>query len=122
MPEALPAVVTPSLNSGRNYGERRHIGAGAGMFVFRPPRPARRAPPGTSTEIISPAKNPSALAAAYLLCEPAANVSARLARDLVVARQIVGGFGHRIGTVAALDLRVRETRSDRQVEHPEYPG
>src|ERR1051326_2379945 len=41
-----------------------------------------------------------------------------LARDLVVAGEIVGGLRHRVGTVAGFDLRVREARADRRVENP----
>src|SRR6516162_182707 len=40
---------------------------------------------------------------------------AGLARDLVVARQVVGGLRHRVGAELALDLRVREARADRRI-------
>src|SRR4029077_4433934 len=41
-----------------------------------------------------------------------------LAGDLVVAREVVGGLRHRVGAVAALDLRVRGARPDRRVDPP----
>ena len=42
--------------------------------------------------MISPSKNPSALAAAYLLLRARGEVIGLLARDLVVAREVVGGL------------------------------
>ena len=43
---------------------------------------------------------------------------ARFARDLVVARQVVGGLGHRIGAELALDFRVGKARADRRIKDP----
>ncbi len=75
MPEALPAVVTPSLNNGRNLVSAAMSVCGRGCSSSATVTgPAR--PPGTSTAMISPAKNPSALAAAYFFCDPSAKTSA----------------------------------------------
>src|SRR5436853_4900042 len=41
---------------------------------------------------------------------------ASLARDLIIARQVVRGLGHRIGAELALDLRVRKARADRRIK------
>ena len=41
-----------------------------------------------------------------------------LAGDLVVTGEVVGGFRHRVGAVAAFDLGVREARADRRIENP----
>jgi len=95
-------------------GECSEVGLGARMLVFRdryrPASPARH----LDRENLA-SKEAIGLGRGVIPLRGLGECVAGLARDLIIAGQVVGSLRHRIGTKLTLDLRVREAGADRRI-------
>ena len=103
------------LEQRTQFGQRGHVGLGPGMLVFRDAdRPGTAARHLDRDDLVG--VEAIGLGGGVYALRSGGEDIGRFAGDLVIARQVVGGFRHRVGAVAGLDLRVREARADRRVE------
>src|SRR5579871_657966 len=104
MPEALPAVVTPPSCNGRNFASASRLVCGRGCSSS-----ATRTGPARPDLAVEKARR---FAGGVFLLRGGGKKVAGLAGDLIVAGQIVGGFGHCVGAEFALDPRIGKARAD----------